>query len=258
MPIVSHVRFLADFPVETPERIPAKWADMLKANAERINKGRQTKIPDELAFQNRVSGPAHLGYSPSLSSSFVSRSGLDAANIRANHANKLKRSFRSYRDGLDRVFADGAKLFKELVDTRSAKYGRGMAETLGLTGTSLEGLGPSALAVYWLTDDKRVAGFLRSSDVILQGGPFLITTVFKRSAFKAALTERLTQAGIIIARRGLAPAVLSEQNNQINSIVQSLIEPAFGLDPFATGGLSHVDFQEEDGKLYLDVQVSLI
>jgi len=35
--LVSHVRFLADFPMEAPARIPAKWADMLKANADRIN-----------------------------------------------------------------------------------------------------------------------------------------------------------------------------------------------------------------------------
>jgi len=256
--LVSHVRFLADFPMEAPARIPAKWADMLKANADRINQGRQTKIPDEMAFQNKVSGPAHLGFSPFVPPGFVSRSGENAASSRAKHANSLKKAFRSYRDSLDKMFADGAKLFKELVDSRSAKYGRGVTDTLGLTGTGLEGLGPAALATYWLTNDIRVAGFLRPSDVILQGGPFLVTTVLKRSAFKAALTERLIQAGIDIVRRGLTPAVLSEQNDQINSIVQSLIDPSLGLTPFATVGLSHVNFQEEDGKLYLDVQVDQI
>lgn len=258
MSIVSHVRFLADFPLEAPARIPAKWADMIKANAERINQGRLAKIPDELAFQNKVSGPAHQGYSSFVNPGFVSRSGESAASIRAKHANKLQKAFRNYRDSLDQMFAEGAKLFKEMVDNRSVKVGRGMGGTLGLTGTNLEGLGPAALAIYWLTNDIRIAGFLRSSDVILQGGPILITDVHKRSAFKAALTERLIQAGIDIARRGLTPAVLAEQNGQINSIVQSLVDPGLGLTPFATAGLSHVDFQEEDGKLYLDVQVDQI
>jgi hypothetical protein len=187
---------------------------------------------------------------------------MTAADIHAIHANKLRKAFQNYLEGLDRAFAtvDGvpAKRFKEQVDNRSVKYGRGITDTIGLTGTGLEGLGPAALAVYWLTDDNRVAGFLRSSDVILEGGPFLITTVLKRSTFKAALAQRLIQAGIIISQRGLSPAVLSEQNDQINSIVQSLIDPALGLTTFSTVGLSHVNFQEEDGKLYLDVQVDQI
>lgn len=258
--IVSQVRFLVEFPLIGLERISVKWADIMKANAVSINEGRLVKIPDELAFQNKLSGPAHSGFVGMINPTFVSRSGLTGSQIRAKHGVKLARAFLNYKEGLDKAFAtvDGvaARRFKEQVEARSAKYGRGVAEVLGVTGATREGLGPAILAGYWLTNDNTVVGKLRSGDKILQGAPFQIMTNGKRPAFKAALTGRLVQGGITIQRAGFLPTVISTENDLTNSIVQGYVDPALGVDPFTTGGLSHVDFQEQGSKLYLEVRVS--
>jgi hypothetical protein len=55
------------------------------------------------------------------------------------------------------------------------------------------------------------------------------------------LTQVLTFSLIQADKSGMDPAVLTVLNNRINHLVQSLIDPGFGLTPFATGGLSHVD-----------------
>ena len=59
-------------------------------------------------------------------------------------------------------------------------------------------------------------------------------------------------------KRNYDTAVMAAQNARINHLVQNLIDPALGLTPFATGGLSHVDYILEDDQLFLDIQVDQI
>jgi hypothetical protein len=263
MSIISHVRLVVEFLESAPERVTTKWADILKVNAERIKEGIDARIPDELAFKKDLADPSIQAYSPYVPAGFISRSGLNAANIRARRSHNLTRAYRKFADNLAKKFetVDGvpAKRFKEEVDLAKPHYAVGVGKsTLGMTGLNREGLGPAAIAAFWLTQDVTVMRFIRAGDKVLEGGPVRITQPQIQPVFKAGLTGRLTQAGVIILQHGFDPTEIAAQNDLTNHIIQSNVDPALGLTPFATAGLSHVDFQQDHGKLYLDVQVNQI
>ncbi len=86
----------------------------------------------------------------------------------------------------------------------------------------------------------------------------MVTTPDQVPSFKAALIGRLTQAGAAIVKSSYNPTVMAAQNGRINHLVQSLVDPALGLMPFATGALSHVDYIRDHGQLYLEIQVNQI
>jgi hypothetical protein len=175
----------------------------------------------------------------------------------------LKRAFKLYNRKLDKAFAteDGipAKRFKESVDDAQGDFSKGFAErTLPLTGDRLGGRGPAAIAALWLVGDTRVEQYLRGGDSVMEGGPYKICLQDLESTFKAALTGKIIQAGADIIKMERDPATMARQNGLMNRLVQSLIDPALGLTPFATGGLSHVDFIIDNDELYLDIQVDQI
>lgn len=261
--IKSHVKLLVDFWETAPERVSAKWNEMLKANASRIKQGIDAVIANEADFRKKLAGPASQNYALYVPTGFISRRGLDAANIRAKHFNKLSQTYQKYSEELAKKFetVDGipAKRFQEEVDLATKHYQKLVGRTtLGLTGLRLDGRGPAAIAGLWLSGDKLVLRDIRPADKVLEGGPYLITRPKLWSAFKAALTGRLTQGGVIILQHEFEAARITEQNDLVNVLVQSYVDPALGLTPFTTGGLSHVDFQMSDSKLYLDIQVDQV
>lgn len=252
-----------DFRVTAPLRVVQQWADGLKANAERINEKRKARIPNEEKFQARVAKISNLFYAPTMNPSFISRAGLKAGDIVIKQGANLRRSFRKYNERLDYVFAtvDGvpAKRFKELVDLAQTDFSEGTAaRLLPFTGVKVEELGPAPITVLWLTADPTTEDFMRSGDKILEGGPFLMTMLEKRSAFKAALAGRLIQAGAAIVRSNFDPMVIAQQNALTNSIVQGFVDPALGLESFTTGGASKVDYIMQNNDLYLEIKVSQV
>jgi hypothetical protein len=72
------------------------------------------------------------------------------------------------------------------------------------------------------------------------------------------LNERIIQAGIRIIKSNFSAAVIAEENAQDNHLVQSLVNPALGLVPFATGAESRIDFITENNQLFLEIKVSQI
>jgi hypothetical protein len=152
-----------------------------------------------------------------------------------------------------------AKRFKDMVDQMKGVYGLGaIARTLPFTGTKIEGRGCVPLAGMWLVNDLTVLDQLRSADKVLEGGPYLVTFPNEVPSFKVALNQRLIQAGASIVKRNFDAAAFAEHNTRTNHLVQSLINPGLGLTPFATGGLSHVDYILEHDQLFLDIQVDQI
>jgi hypothetical protein len=211
----------------------------------------------------RLGQPSHDGFSPFVNPSFVNKGGQGHDDIEASQASNIKRSYDKYRAKLDFLFAtvDGvpAKRFKDLVDQMKDVYGLGtIARTLPFTGTKIEGRGCAPLAGMWLVKDLTVLDQLRAADKVLEGGPFLVTLANQVPSFKVALIQRLVQAGASIVKRNFDAASLTEQNNRTNHLVQSMIDPALGLTPFATVGLSHVNYILEDDQLFLDIQVDQI
>ena len=263
MSIVSHARLAVDFRATAPARVVAQWAEALKLNAERINEKRQLMIPNEESFQSKLAKTSTDEFAPFVNPTFISKTGLDAGLVTTKQGANLKDSYLDYTEALDWVFAtvDGipAKRYKELIDLARNEFSRGTAKrTLPFTGVKIEELGPAPIAVRWLVGEAKVVGKLRNADKVLEGGPFLITNKRERSALKTALMQRLVQAGAAIIRANFSSAVIAAQNDLINNLVQHFLDPGLGLNPFAAGGPSHVDYVMEHTDLWLDIQVDRV
>jgi hypothetical protein len=261
--IVSHVILTVDWPLETPVRIGDKWADNLKGNALTLYQNLLASIPDSFKFQEKIAGPASQGFAEFVNPAFVSRSGDKMSNIVDSHGTNLREAYEKFVRNLTHAFetVDGveAKRFKDKVEKAKENFLNGFARrTLLFGGTKRDGRGPATLASYWLTKDRRVSGWLREGDRVMEGGPYQVTQTMDRSAFKAALTERLIQAGIRIIKSNFSAAVIAEENGQNNQLVQKFVDPGLGLHPFATGGDSRVDFTLEHHQLFLELKASQI
>jgi hypothetical protein len=152
-----------------------------------------------------------------------------------------------------------AKRYKDIVDRTKQAFGRGTAErTLPFTGTKIEGRGCAPIAAQWMVGDIRTMDWLRAGDKVLEGGPYLVTQANQAPSFKTMLNQRLIQAGAAIVKSNYDAGVVAAQNTRTNHLVQSLVDPALGLTPFATGGISHVDYILIDKQLFLEVQVNQI
>lgn len=264
MPILSHVRLLVAFPAEAVQRVIDTWVRSLKDEAPTIYQKMLSQIPDMVEFQKRIAGPATTGFTPFVNPDFVNRSGEDAGSIKISQAANLARSYEKYAKKLAHIFetVDGveAKRFKEMVDVMKSAYASGIASRLiPFTGTKIEGRGPAPLASLWLVKDITVLEQLRASDEVLEGGPFRICKPDQVAGFKAALNQRLIQAGAVIVKANHAAGVITAQNNRINSLITGFIAPELGLEPFSTGGSSHVDYiKDETERLWLEIQVTAI
>jgi len=252
-----------DITQQAPESLSELWGKSMSEKAELINQRRLTRIPDEETFLNRMADSAEEGYRSYPNPAFLSRQGLIASDIITNHASNVKQSFEKYNDAWQYMFetVDGvpAKRFKDKVARSKSAFGKGVAaRTLPLTGFKDEGRGPVAIAGLWLTGDHKVLRDLRSGDRVEEGGPIRICLPDNCSGFRAALTQRLIQAGATILKAHLTDSVISAHNDRTNRLVQSMIDPGLGLTPFATVGLSHVNFTKENSQLFLEIQVDQI
>jgi len=261
--LVSKIVMPIDITQQAPENMSELWATGISAKAETMNQRRLARIPNEETFLNRLADSAELGYRGFPNPAFLSQQGLIASDIVANHASNIKRSFEKYNGAWQYMFetVDGvpAKRFKDKVARSKTAYGKGVAaRTLPMTGFKDEGRGPVSIAGLWLTGDQTVLRDLRSGDRVEAGGPIIICAPQERSGFKAALVQRLIQAGAVILKAHLTDSVISAHNDRTNNLVQHFLDPGLGLNPFATGGPSHVDFTKENNYLFLEIQVDRV
>ena len=259
--IISHVILAVSRREEAPQRVIDQWAEAFKLNALRIAEKRRKAIPNEERYKSRLAKPSNVKFSPFVNPAFVSETGRTASGILSSHQANLDMSFLKYQAALDFVFAtvDGevAKRFKEMIDAKRQAFSHGLAQrTLPFTGVKAEELGPAPIAARWLVRDQMVVERLRAADRIMEGGPFLVTTMDNRSDLKAALVQKLVQVGATIIKANLSPAIIAEQNDRINHVMQSNIDPALGLVPFSTGAESHVDYILTNNDIWLEVKVS--
>ena len=261
--IVSHLKIMipSDSSLTTPDELVEKWVEGFKRNARSINERRKKRIPNGEAFTQRVSGVSSKVYRQVINPAFVSRAGLSAQEIVNRQANNLKYAYKKYDDNLNAVYetVDGieAKRFKERVEQARQHYADGTArKTLPFTGIP-GSRGPMAITCLWLTDDPIVEGELSGATEILEGGPFMITRPEMRSSLKASLAPRLLQAGAAIVDSGFDLAIMKQENDITNSIVQGFVNHSLHLEPFATGGASHIDYGPfQEGIFGLDIQVT--
>jgi len=239
-----------------------KWRDGLTVNAARIKARRERKIRDEGDYQKEIAIPSNEELREIFNPALISRSGRTYADVLAAHQLNIAQGYKKWKDALDEMFAtvDGevAKKFVQQVQARQGNIADELARrALRFTGDKVRGRGVAPIASYWLIGYKKAAGMLRPSD-IAEGGPYRIVRLEMRMAFKAALQQMLIQAGVLIEVGKYQPAVFSAQNDRINHLIQSLIDPALGLTPFATGGLSHCDYRLDHDQLLLEIQVDRV
>jgi len=249
--------------MDAVNRVIEAWARTLKEEAPDMYAKMLARIPDKQRFVERLAQPSHDGFAPFVNPSFVSKGGQPGQAIQNSQASNLKRSYEKYATKLAYWFGtvEGvvAKRFKELVDMLKDGFGKGIAErTLPFTGSRIEGRGLAPIASLWLVDDVRVLDYLRAGDKVIEGGPYQICRSQDIPALKTALNQRLIQAGASIVKADYDAAAISANNDRTNRIAQGFVDPALGINPFTTGGLSHVDFIIEDGQLFLEVQVSRV
>jgi len=261
--LVSHVKLMATIPTDVVNRVVETWARTLQSEAPDMYAKILARIPDMKRFVERLAQASHDGYSPSLNPAFTSKSGQPASEIEAAQVSNLKRSYEKYAEKLAFIFetVDGipAKRFKETVERMKAHFGKGVAErSLPFTGTKIEGRGCAPIAALWLVKDVRTLDWLRAGDKVLEGGPIIICAPQEPSGFKSALTGRLIQAGAAIVKSNYDAAVMASQNDRTNNLVQHFLDPGLGLNPFATGGPSHVDYIMEHDQLFLEIQVDRV
>ena len=252
---------LAVNPLTTAQpKIGKVWSDGLSNNAGKIDERRKESIPDEITYLSKVAEPSEQEFRKLIDAAFISRSGKNKAGINATQANKIKKAWRKYQRNWDHQFADDAKRFKDKVKAAEDTYAEKVSETtLALTGLKSLESGPARIAVYWLTGDPKARGLMRPADHEVEPSqPFNITTATQRNSLRALLFSRLVQSGMAILHANFDTTVISDMNALDNHLAQSLVDSSLGLTPFASGGVSHLDFVVENGQLFLSIKVSQI
>jgi hypothetical protein len=251
MTVLSEVKLIIPA-FSTPERVKEQWAEVLGIDAVRINEKAQTVISGEAAFSEKLASPSSAGYNPMISSSFVSKSGKTAAQIKINQRVNLARSYQKWTDKMDFQFDDvggvPAARFKDSVNAAKPSLGAGLEDrTLPLTGIRVEGRGLVSLAGKWLTGDSQVEGMLRGGDEIVVGGAFRVCKPAKSFQLRTVLCSQLVYVGSELIKNDFAAVLKTTLNNLTNEIVQALVDEDLGLIPFVGGSPdSCVDFKIDE------------
>jgi len=258
--VVSLARLMATLPTSVADRIVEAWARGLKAEAVDMYAKLLARIPDMGKFVERIGQPSSNGYKNTVNPSFINRSGENANSIVINHAANIKRTYKKYEAKLKYLFetVDGipAKRYKERVDAMKESFRSGTVErNLAFTGTKIEGLGCAPMGAFWLVNNRTVQDYLRAGDK-MEAPPFMICLPEDAPSLKGAITSRLVQAGASIVKSEYDRVIMKSQNDRTNRIVQGFVNPALNLEPFATGGDSHVDYIMIDDQLFLEVKVT--
>jgi len=261
--IVSAVDLWIPDSVAADPSMADKWEEVLKALAPLINQRRQAKIPDEAAYQSNLAEPAIQAWNGFVNPGFRSKHGRTQQEILNAHDSNIQDSFEDWKTKLDQMFAtvDGvvAKRFKDQVSATKGLWSRMTGKkTLRITGDGIRGLGAGAIAGYWLIGEQRAASMLRPQDNGLVGGPFRICQIEMVQFMQPALTQGLIRGAMAILDSKFDSAEIAAVNATINHFVQSLVDPALGMIPFATGADSHLDFVKVGANLKLSIQVSQI
>ncbi|MBI4834419.1 MAG: hypothetical protein HY811_06345 [Planctomycetes bacterium] len=254
----TYLKMAIDETQTADPEIGAFWNSGLDAKAGRMDERMLDRIPTEEAFLDTIAQRAEQEYQSYPNPGYVSKKGLPASAITAKFAANIKRAYEKFKANWQAMFENGAVKFKERVAGAVQRYLKGIAQrTLPLTGFKKLGLGPAAVAGFWITGENKIIRELRSGDTS-EGGPYRICPVGVESDLRAALGQRLIKAGGAVLRSSLDDSTISAVNTEINQLVQRYVDPALGLESFVTGGASHVDFVKANKQLYLEIQVSRV
>ena len=105
-------------PTDIPSELLNEWKETLKAEQARIYANLQTKIPDELAFQDRIADASSDEFE-----NFLQTVGgrWDANVIKLKQRVKLARAYIDWKTGIDNAFGEGG-YFASRVDEKANKF----------------------------------------------------------------------------------------------------------------------------------------
>jgi hypothetical protein len=240
-----------------------KYRETLVSNAPRIYSRIQRKIKNKGDYIDKMATPASHVIPQIFQPGFVTKGERSYTDIVNLHSQNAAISYKKYKKGLEYQFetVDGvpAKRYIDAVNSKSANWtDKVEKKTLRFTGDKIRGRGVAPFAGYWLTGYPLAAGMLTEGDELVVGGPFNVVIAGQRNAFKSGLQMTLVQAGSMIDASGFNAAIMAAQNDRINHLIQSAIDPGLGLVPFATGAESHCDYQLVDGLFKLEIKISQI
>lgn len=205
-------------------------------------------MPDEKTFRKKVARPVIRVTEEMINPEFVNRSGLHVDDIISKMKYELRRDItaRKYIERIKRAYSTvkgvPAKRVKDALDIGEVRYCLDM--TFGgwrFTGPlDGKGRGPFALAESWLSNSPKAPGLLRKQDEVVLGGPVLIATPKNTPRLKEKLHNQLMRSGSFIVEAHYDSAVITEENDKINGLVNKFISKKFV--PFGSSGASHLDF----------------
>jgi len=244
--------------------MPEKWSEGLQNNAERINDRRQEKIGDDASFIQKVATPSSLAWKGMIDSGFVSKKERNATQITFAQSKNLATSFEDWNDKLNQAFAtaDGvvAKRFKDAVANAKDIWARAVASgTLRLTGDKIRGRSIAPIACFWLIGDPLATAMLREGDELIAGAPYNITMDGMRNALKAALNQRLIQAGQAILHSDFDADMILAQNTITAAMLTAMADPAKADEfvPVIAPTVNFCSYVKEGALLYLHIRVGL-
>lgn len=262
MGIETTVRVKLPFINSPSQDMIDKWETMLKQNAERMHTRLKEKVSTDGEFQNKIVNVAIPKWLTVLNPAHVSEKERTYTEMRSRYTKRLKDSYTKWLTKLDLVFAevDGimAKRFKDRVTASKPFWETSVARyVLPLMGDKVRGIGPAPIIASWLVGDSKATSQIQPGDTAT-GAPYNITRFGMKSPFKAGLIGILQRTSVGILMADLDPADVSAYNDVLNSFAQGFVNPALGLEPFTTGGLSHIDFVVLGSTLAIEAQVSTV
>ena len=240
----------------------AKRVSGLVNNAETINNHRKIRVPDAGTFAQLMATPASDKFKQRVSFPTTTQGDRNADDIRTLQRSKMLRAYDKYNDGLDYQFeeVDGvyAKRFKDNVEAKQSNWDEEAARTtLRFTGSRARGRQVVSVMGYWLTGDIQTVQRLPEGTQVLAGGPYDIALTDLRATLRGALTQLLTQTGIIISESGYDPDMFTRHNGRIKGMLEKFSDPTKATDWVTTRIVdkSYCVWFVEDGQLKLETQI---
>lgn len=253
--ILNYFKVVVMVDQSLPDWSGKKWEDGMINNTSLINLKRKKKIPDQARYEERIAEASVNVYKNFIDPDFISEAGLTKKEIVAKHAKKISAGAKKYDEGLDRMFAEDGKLFKERVKGGTERYVTNARKVMRLTGDKIRGLGVSAIIPFWLVADRRVVQLAKHIAKI-DSKPVCVVLAGLRGPFKAGLEPLLVQAGMTIDRADYDQDTIDRMNFLVNKFISGL-QDSDKYAKFQPGGDSHCDWSvEKSGEFVIEVQVA--
>ncbi|MDI6787946.1 MAG: hypothetical protein QME51_06205 [Planctomycetota bacterium] len=238
-----------------------KWEKGMVASANIIHQRLKKAVKSEGVFGERIVEPSARWFAANFPTTY-NRRGKTGQQVIESQEKNLAAAFHKWDKACDHTFGtvDGeeAKVFKDKVRKKKGNIRRLGLKTLPVTGDKVRGLGAGPIAGRWLIGEG--AELIRASDKVIKGNPTNAMLPAMENPFMLAFCPKITQAYAAILNSGWKPERFTQQNTQINTIVNGFLNVAT-YAPFSVGGVapatSFCDIvMEESGLISLHLRLT--